>query len=144
MRSFPSVLLVTVLASTGCYHATISTGAPTSLEVIEQPFASSYIYGLVPPKTVETAAKCPSGVAKVETRQSFLNGLVGALTLGIYTPMTIKVTCAARSAMGSLPREATTVVTAGGDPTAVRQAFEEAARKSRDSGDAVLVELRQP
>ena len=34
-------------------------------------------------------------MAKVETQLSFVNGLVGLITLGIYTPMNIKVTCAA-------------------------------------------------
>jgi hypothetical protein len=37
---------------------------------------------------------CPAGVARVETRQSFANGLVGMITFGIYTPMEIIVTCA--------------------------------------------------
>ena len=47
---------------------------------------------------VETATKCPDGLAKVESQQTFLNGLVGILTFGIYTPMRITVTCAAKSA----------------------------------------------
>ena len=33
------------------------------------------------------------GVAIVETRISFMNQLVSALTLGIYSPMEIVVTC---------------------------------------------------
>lgn len=49
---------------------------------------------LLPPSMVSTAERCPNGVAKVETQQSFVNQLVGFLTLGIYTPMQIKVTCA--------------------------------------------------
>ena len=48
----------------------------------------------MPPETVETMRGCPTGVARVETRQSFVNGLVGILTFGIYTPMEIIVTCA--------------------------------------------------
>jgi len=82
----------------GCYHATVETGAAPSTEVIHQPFASSWIYGLVPPKTVEAESKCPNGVSKVETQHSFVNELVGILTLGIYTPMEIKVTCATAGA----------------------------------------------
>lgn len=77
-----------------CYHATVETGAAPSATVIEESFASSWVYGLVPPKTVEAASRCPNGVARVETQLSFVNQLVGALTAGIYTPMTIKVTCA--------------------------------------------------
>jgi hypothetical protein len=36
-----------------------------------------------------------NGVAKVETQLSFVNQLVNLLTLGIYTPMEIRVVCAA-------------------------------------------------
>ncbi len=80
---------------TGCYHATVRTGAPMSNEKVEKKWASGWIYGIVPPAAVETASKCPAGVAQVDTQQSFTNGLVGMLTLGIYTPMEIVVTCAA-------------------------------------------------
>jgi hypothetical protein len=93
----PLLLLVS-----GCYHATIETGAPVSNETIHQPFASSWIYGLVPPKTVSATSQCRTGVARVETQLSFVNQLVGFLTLGIYTPMEIKVTCAASRADASI------------------------------------------
>ncbi len=87
-------LLPAAVALTACYHATIDTGLTPSTQVVEQSFASSWIYGLVPPKTVETASRCPNGAAKVETQHTFVNQLVGFLTLGIYTPMHIRVTCA--------------------------------------------------
>ena len=83
-----------VLALTACYHATIETGLAPSPQVIDKPWASGWVYGLVPPSLVETKAKCPNGVSKVETQHSFLNSLVGGLTFGIYTPIAIKVTCA--------------------------------------------------
>ena len=91
---------LTVLAVTGvgCYHATIESGLPPSSQTVENDWAPSWIAGLVPPKTVETAERCPDGVAKVETRLSFLNQVVSIITLGIYTPMSIRVTCAAQSA----------------------------------------------
>jgi hypothetical protein len=92
MRSLTTAVLI-LLA--GCYHATVETGVTPSTVVIDKSFASAWIYGLVPPSTVSTAEKCPNGVAKVETQHTFLNQLVGALTLGIYTPMQIRVTCAA-------------------------------------------------
>jgi hypothetical protein len=94
IRSFGAVSLVFL---GGCYHATVETGATPSTVVIDQSFASSWIYGLVPPKLVSTTSKCPDGVAKVETQHTFVNQLVGLLTLGIYTPMQIKVTCATGS-----------------------------------------------
>lgn len=98
MRGVIVVGLALSVTLGGCYHATISTGAIPSTQVVEKSFASGWVYGLVPPSTVETAAQCPDGVAKVETKLSFLNQLVGALTFGIYTPMSIRVTCAAAKA----------------------------------------------
>ena len=95
MSRFAKVSLGTILiALAACFHATVETGLPPSTTVIEKSWASGWIYGLVPPSTVETASKCPSGVAKVETERSFLTAFVGLLTGGIYTPMAIKVTCA--------------------------------------------------
>ena len=89
------LLVAPALLLMGCFHATIQTAAAPSTTVIENQWAHSFVYGLVPPSTVQTQAGCgPKGVAKVETQISFLNGLVSALTFSLYTPMTIKVTCA--------------------------------------------------
>ena len=93
-----ALLALGVATSTGCYHATIVSGATPSTEVIDQKWAHSFLWGIVPPATVEAAAKCPNGLAKVETQHSFLNGLVAILTFGIYTPVRITVTCAAKGA----------------------------------------------
>lgn len=61
--------------------------------------ASGWIYGLVPPSTVDAEEDCGDrGVAVVETQLSFLNQLVSGLTLGIYTPMSITVICGEGSA----------------------------------------------
>ena len=91
------VLVFCVIAIAGCYTATTETGLVPSNMTIKKNWAASWVYGLVPPNTVETAAKCPHGVAKVMTQLSFTNQLVGFLTFGIYTPMTIQVTCARAS-----------------------------------------------
>lgn len=87
-----------LLSSVGCYHAIIETGAAAGNEIIAQPWASGWIYGLVPPSPIKAASHCHSGVARVETQLSFVNQLVSLLTLGIYTPMDIRVTCAASRA----------------------------------------------
>ena len=102
MNLVAATLLVTLPA---CYHATIETGLPPSPKVIEKNFASGWIYGLVPPSPVKAMSECPSGVSRVETQLSFVNQLVNILTLGIYTPMSIKVTCASggRSAAPGTP-----------------------------------------
>jgi Bor protein len=99
-RTLATLVLATALA--GCYHATVETGAKPSAVTVEKKWASGWVFGLVPPSTIETAAKCPTGVAKVETQLGFANMLVGMLTLGIYTPMDIRVACA-EDAVGGTP-----------------------------------------
>jgi len=87
-----ALVLLTLLA--GCYHAVVETGLPPSPQVVEKQWAHSFLWGLVPPSTVETKEKCPKGVAVFETQQSFVNGLASFLTSGIYSPMAVKATCA--------------------------------------------------
>ncbi len=101
----PILFLALIITISGCYNAKVNTGLEPSAKVYEDKFASSWIYGLVPPKTVEAVEHCDNGVAIVETKISFVNGLVGNLTLGIYTPMYIKVTCAASSTMLNTDQE---------------------------------------
>lgn len=131
--------LVLVVSIAGCYHASIDTGKNPSGQVIKQSFASSWIYGLVPPKTVETAARCPNGVAKVETRLSFVNQLVGLITLGIYTPMEITVTCAEAMGADLDEVEADFELANDASPEQVRDAFALAARKAAKTGHVVYV-----
>lgn len=87
-------LLIGVVFSAGCYHATIETGLAPSAQVIDQPWAHGFVFGLIAPATVQTQQRCPKGVSKVETQMSFVNGLAAALTGSLYTPLSIKVTCA--------------------------------------------------
>ncbi|NIS35132.1 MAG: hypothetical protein GWN79_22110, partial [Actinobacteria bacterium] len=87
-------LTLVAVGLAGCYHATIDTGLRPSGETVSEEWAHGFVAGLVPPSTVETASRCPNGVAQVETQLSFLNQLASFLTFGIYTPMTIEVQCA--------------------------------------------------
>jgi len=103
MRIRRVAALIAAFALTGCYHAVIQTGRPESTDVISIKWANGFIYGLVPPPVVETASRCANGVAKVETQHSFLNGLAGVITFGIYTPIQIDVTCASRATSSADP-----------------------------------------
>ena len=93
MRPRSLVLLASLTALVGCYHTTIDAGARPSTTVIEKRWAPGWIFGLVPPTTVETATNCHNDVAKAETQLSCVKQLVGFLTLSSYTPMDIRVTC---------------------------------------------------
>lgn len=88
------LVALAVVVSGGCYHATINTGIAPGTQQLQNKWATGFVYGLVPPATVEAMAACGNrGVARVETQLSFLNQLVSGLTFGIFTPMEITVTC---------------------------------------------------
>lgn len=90
-----TLLIASLLMLGGCYHATVNTGLAPSPVRIEREWAGGWIFGIVPPSAMDAVGRCPDGVARVETQLSFANQLVSYLTFGIYTPMSIEVTCAA-------------------------------------------------
>lgn len=132
------ILLAVPAIYTGCYHATIDTGLAPSGETVEEAWAHSFINGLVPPSTVETAAECPNGVATVETKLSFLNLVASAVTFGLYSPMTITVSCADANVGGA---ESALIIPEAAPSEAVAKAFDQAVQTSRASGEAVLVQF---
>jgi len=95
MRLKLVALAVAGIALTGCYHVTVQTSAQPSPTVVDKPWQHSFIAGLVPPDELTVKDQCPNGVQKVETEHSFVNMLATFLG-GIYTPIHVKVTCAAR------------------------------------------------
>jgi len=135
MRVRRAAAVVAAFALTGCYHAVIQTGRPESSDVISIKWANSFVYGLVPPPVLETASRCTNGVAKVETQHSFLNGLVGIITFGIYTPIQLDVTCAARGTASAAP-----VIRVEQGRTA-EQALSEAIKVAAEQQTAVYVQF---
>lgn len=94
MRVKSLVPVLGVLALTGCYHVTVISGTSPGTTVVDKPWQNSFVYGLVPPPELNVKDQCPNGVQKVETETSFVNGLVGALTWSLFTPIHARVTCA--------------------------------------------------
>ena len=90
---------------------------------------------------METAEACPNGVAIVETELSFVNQLIGMLTLGIYTPMHIKVTCAATASTSLEIPDASIVVE---EHLSVADALASAANEAMASGEPVVVRFARP
>ena len=54
-----------------------------------------FVSSLGQKKTVDAAKICggAENVVKTETQQTFVNGLLGFITLGIYTPLVARVYC---------------------------------------------------
>jgi hypothetical protein len=96
MRTTYTTLVLGAMLVTGCYRVTVISGTSPAPTVVDKPWQNSFVYGLVPPPELNVKDQCPNGVQKVETEMSFLNGLVGALTWSIFTPVHARVTCSAR------------------------------------------------
>lgn len=131
------VTLAFVFTLTGCYNASIVTDATPSNQTIENKWASGFLFGLVPPSTVETAERCPSGVARVETKLSFLNMLASNITFGLYTPMSITVTCA-QSGSAALDSEVVTVPTAASSE-AIQASMQRVVGQSIETGEPAVI-----
>ena len=91
------MLLATALALliTGCVtdvYCSKQTGSGSTKETITHHF---FVSGIGPKKTVDAAKICggAENVVKTETQQTFVNGLLGFNTLGIYTPLEARVYC---------------------------------------------------
>lgn len=92
-----ATLIIGMLAMTGCYRTSFTYPDKSGGQISEQK-QNFFIGGLIGPKKPFRADElCPSGVAGVETYATFGNACIGMLC-AIYTPRTVKVTCAAGSA----------------------------------------------
>ncbi len=88
-----TVLFASSMLLTSCYSYTsvVGEGAQGNQQVTE--WNHYVVYGLAPVGVSDS--KEMAGGAKnytVHTRQSFVNGLVSALTFGLYSPTTTTVT----------------------------------------------------
>jgi hypothetical protein len=90
-----------VALSTACFHQVVQTGRPPGNTIVDKPWVATWVFGLVAAPEIDVRRECPTGAAVITTEQSFMNGLVAVVTLGIYTPQHVTITCATSSA--SLP-----------------------------------------
>lgn len=101
MRIFLISLLLIVLA--GCSAVTIQpqkiaklTSEPTYQD--SRPF---FMWGLVGEQRVDVKKVCgEQTVVQMQSQQTFTDGALGLVTLGIYAPHTIKVWCQQQDSAG--------------------------------------------
>ena len=82
---------------TGCYNVSYQTRAAGSGQYKEDR-GDFFLWGLVGDKTVDLKALCPQGVSRWKSQQTFVDGLLGVITLGIYIPRHVTVECAGGAA----------------------------------------------
>jgi hypothetical protein len=113
-------LLLCALALGGCYKATFIRDPDVVRGEEHDQWTSFFVFGLVGEQSLDVHQFCPDGrVAEVQTGGNFLTGLVSVVTIGIYTPRKVYVTCAAPSGRAMLELEGD----ARGRPVAARLHF---------------------
>jgi hypothetical protein len=93
-RSRRTFVAALALLSTACFQQKVHSGLTPSETIVEKQYVATWLWGIVPAEPIDLRQQCPAGVATVETQQSFMNGFVAVLTLGIYSPQRLLVTCA--------------------------------------------------
>jgi len=96
------LLIAGSMVTTGCYHTQIETGLAPGEVGYTEAWEDAWLIGAVPAQVDATRA-CEGPWATVRTRQSLLNGIVTFLTLGIYAPHEVEVTCARTSSAPGSP-----------------------------------------
>ncbi|UCF19770.1 MAG: Bor family protein [Gemmatimonadota bacterium] len=97
-------LLTLVLASAACHRVIIDNGLEPSPEVYHLEWNMAFANAIFPAQ-IDASEFCGGRWAKVETKHSFLNGVVGFITFNIITPMDVRVVCAAGTANASADAE---------------------------------------
>jgi hypothetical protein len=135
MRSMAAMAACVLLS--GCYHQVVNTGLPAGSTVVTKKWHPSWFFGLVPGAPIDVRQQCPSGVAMVSTRMTFLNGLVAGFLGIIIVPHEVTVTCSSRSAM--LPGQSQRSIADGATTEQAGAILNDAAKAAAASGTAVAI-----
>jgi len=90
------LVLIAAVLSTGCFTHRYST-SPEAVQGSEvyKKWHNHFLFGLISnDEDVDIKELCPSGNFYIEDKQTFVNQLLGGLTLGIWIPTTVIVRCA--------------------------------------------------
>lgn len=94
MKKIAIVAGLAVLVSACSTHTFIVSKQPASSQPALNEMQHFFVSGLAQSQEVNAHKICgENNVAKVQTQQTFLNGFLGFLSQGIYTPRDIRVYC---------------------------------------------------
>lgn len=132
------MLVAAVMLLSGCWHQVVATGLTAGSTKVDKMWTSTFIFGLVEAKPIDVREQCKSGVAFVESKFEVMNWLGAVITLGIWVPWHVTVTCASGGS-ASLPASIPTVALDGSD-----HALTDAVKLSRERGSAVALVWNVP
>src|SRR5688572_19463480 len=85
-----------LLATSGCYKATFYKNASVVKGTEHEEWTDFFVFGMVGTEQLDVKKFCANGdAAVIRTGSNVGTGVIGVLTIGIYTPRKVYVTCAA-------------------------------------------------
>jgi hypothetical protein len=78
----------------GCYKASFYRDPSVVRGREHDEWSDFFVFGTVGKQDYDVSQFCPAEVAEVRTGGNFATGLVSVVTIGIYTPRKVYVTCA--------------------------------------------------
>lgn len=111
MKCGPAMaVMCSALALNGCYTTTLRSGLPpgeTKTEA-DMRWHSGFLGGTQEASgPYDVGALCPNGWSEIKTETSFANGFVELVSVHVYNPQTITVTCARADRVAALKTPAT-------------------------------------
>jgi hypothetical protein len=89
-KAISAIAVCSALSFCGCYRVSVHAPPNASVGRSEEYAAHHFIYG-----ATSSTIDVPCEIDTVVTKLSFVDMLVGWITVGIYTPSTVELTCKA-------------------------------------------------
>ena len=107
--------------ATGCFHVNYVTNRPPAAAPAYDAWHTDVVWGLVEVSDpVDVATVCPNGYARIESQLTFVQGLLQYITIGIYNPQSVTITCASAHAETPAPVPAIAPAAASATPSTER------------------------
>lgn len=97
-RIVGTVLSAAVLLG-GCHSMRFDVAPERPVSEVVYERKAFFLFGLAPTREVVLTDHCPHGVVAVREEQTFVDGLLNLVTLGIYAPRSSWYDCAAQGMM---------------------------------------------
>lgn len=89
-----ALVLSTALILSSCHTMRFTVDTSEVANVVEER-KSFWFWGLTPARTVDVSQHCPQGAVAVKEETTFVDGLFGLITLGIWSPRSSWYYCGA-------------------------------------------------
>jgi hypothetical protein len=88
------VAISALTALTGCFNVTYISRTRQPAAAVHDQNLNFFLVGLIGQHDIQAGQICPTGIAKVHSQSTGVDVLLTIVTLGIYSPRTVHITCA--------------------------------------------------